>query len=266
MRITMLGTGHALVTKCYNTCFVIDNEEEYFLVDGGGGNEILRILESREISLTKIHNIFVSHAHTDHVFGVIWVIRKIGQLMNQGKYEGALIVYCHEELKGIILSICEMVLDEKVLVLFQDKIILSTINSGDKLSILGTDVKVFDVESVKMKQYGFIMEYYEGKRLVFCGDEPLPMSIEKEIDGCDWLMHEAFCCYEDKDIFKPYEKCHSTVKNACELAERLRCKNLLLYHTEDTNLQRRKELYKSEGIRYYTGNLMVPNDGESIVL
>ena len=266
MRITMLGTGHALVTKCYNTCFVIDNEEEYFLVDGGGGNEILRILESREISLTKIHNIFVSHAHTDHLFGIIWVIRMIGQMMNQGKYEGTLIVYCHEELKGIILSICEMVLDEKVLVLFKDKIIFSGINAGDKLSILGTDVKVFDVESVKMKQYGFIMEYLSGKRLIFCGDEPLPTSMEKEVNGCEWLMHEAFCRYEDKEIFKPYEKKHSTVKDACELAERLQCKNLLLYHTEDINLQRRKELYMSEGTRYYSGNLMIPNDGECIVL
>ena len=68
MRITMLGTGHALVTKCYNTCFIIDNGEEYFLVDGGGGNEILRILDDMDISLTKIRNVFVSHAHTSLYF------------------------------------------------------------------------------------------------------------------------------------------------------------------------------------------------------
>lgn len=26
MRLTMLGTGNALVTEVYNTCFVIENE------------------------------------------------------------------------------------------------------------------------------------------------------------------------------------------------------------------------------------------------
>ena len=41
----MLGTGHALVTECYNTCFVISDSENHFLVDGGGGNTILKQLK-----------------------------------------------------------------------------------------------------------------------------------------------------------------------------------------------------------------------------
>ena len=36
----MLGTGNALVTKCYNTCFVIENENDYLMVDAGGGNTV----------------------------------------------------------------------------------------------------------------------------------------------------------------------------------------------------------------------------------
>ena len=47
-----------------------------------------------------------------------------------------------------------------------------------------------------------------------------------------------------------------------ELAEQLHVKNLILYHTEDTNLARRKELYTAEGQEYYKGNLFVPNDLE----
>lgn len=37
MKITMLGTGHATVTECYNTCFVLHEDDKYFMVDGGGG-------------------------------------------------------------------------------------------------------------------------------------------------------------------------------------------------------------------------------------
>ena len=28
MNITMLGTGNAMVTECYNTCFVLERSEE----------------------------------------------------------------------------------------------------------------------------------------------------------------------------------------------------------------------------------------------
>lgn len=45
MKITMLGTGNALVTECYNTCFVLEDEGEYFMIDGGGGNEVLKQLK-----------------------------------------------------------------------------------------------------------------------------------------------------------------------------------------------------------------------------
>ena len=36
MKLTMLGTGNALVTECYNTCFVLSDEYGHFLVDSGG--------------------------------------------------------------------------------------------------------------------------------------------------------------------------------------------------------------------------------------
>lgn len=45
MKITFLGTGNALTTKCYNTCFLLQENDDYFLVDGGGGNQILSQLE-----------------------------------------------------------------------------------------------------------------------------------------------------------------------------------------------------------------------------
>ena len=77
-------------------------------------------------------------------------------------------------------------------------------------------------------------------------------------------MHEAFCLYSERDIFKPYQKFHSTVKDACEIAEKLNVKNLILYHTEDSHIENRKILYSTEGKQYYTGNLVIPDDGEQI--
>ena len=89
------------------------------------------------------------------------------------------------------------------------------------------------------------------------------VSIVKE---SSWLLHEAFCLYEDRDRFKPYEKHHSTVKEACELAEELKIPHLLLWHTEDKQISERKALYTAEGRIYYHGDLHVPDDQEIIDL
>ncbi len=67
-------------------------------------------------------------------------------------------------------------------------------------------------------------------------------------------------------IFDPYEKHHSTVKDACELGERLGIRNLLIYHTEDRNLPQRKAMYLREGSQYYHGALWIPDDLETITL
>ena len=58
--LIMLGTGHAMVTKCYNTCFSIRNGEEYFLVDAGGGNGILLRLDEAQIPFEQIQ---IGRAH-----------------------------------------------------------------------------------------------------------------------------------------------------------------------------------------------------------
>lgn len=67
--LIVLGTGHALVTQCYNTCFALTVDDQYILVDGGGGNGILSQLQRAEIPYDKIHHAFVSHGHTDHLLG-----------------------------------------------------------------------------------------------------------------------------------------------------------------------------------------------------
>ncbi|MCI6719372.1 MAG: MBL fold metallo-hydrolase, partial [Clostridiales bacterium] len=69
-----------------------------------------------------------------------------------------------------------------------------------------------------------------------------------------------------RDRFKPYEKNHSTVKEASELAETLGAKNLVLYHTEDKTIATRKADYTAESKAYYHGNIYVPDDLETIEL
>jgi len=266
MRLTMLGTGNAAATECYNTCFVLREGEKHFLVDAGGGNQILKILKDVEIPLEHIHDIFVTHEHVDHLLGVIWLIRMIGQKMNKGDYEGRLRIYCHRQLTGVIKAITEFTVQKKVTKLFDNRILLIPLENGEKREIIGCGVTFFDIGSTKAKQFGFSLKNPEGLKFTCCGDEPYNVCEEDYVRGSDWLMHEAFCLYKEADRFKPYEKHHSTVKEACQLAEELQIPNLILYHTEESHLRERKILYTAEGRQYYNGNLFVPNDKEVIII
>lgn len=117
MNITMLGAGNALVTECYNTCFVIHENKEYFLVDGGGGNTILHQLKKTNINWKDIHTIFVTHKHVDHLLGIVWMIRMICQYMNQGQYEGDTVIYAHDEVIALLYEMAKKLLQKKNLIL-----------------------------------------------------------------------------------------------------------------------------------------------------
>ena len=69
--LTLLGTGYATATNCYNTCFLLRDEEQLLLVDGGGGNTILSQLQKVSVPITSIHHMFLTHAHTDHVLEIL---------------------------------------------------------------------------------------------------------------------------------------------------------------------------------------------------
>lgn len=262
----MLGTGHAVVTECYNTCFVLSEEDKYFLVDGGGGNTLLKQLKHTGIEWKAIKDIFVTHKHVDHLTGIIWMVRMICQNMNKGNYEGEANIYAHDEVIQIIHDIAHMVLQEKETRFIGERLHLISVEDGEEKEIIGHKVTFFDIHSTKAKQYGFSMELAKGEKLTCCGDEPYNEYEKAYAQDSEWLLHEAFCLYKEADLFHPYEKHHSTVKEACEAAKALNVKNVLLYHTEDKNIENRKSLYAEEGTSYFDGKIHIPNDLESIEL
>ena len=139
-KLIVLGTGNASVTKCYNTCSIIqDKKGRYFMIDAGGGNGILTQLEKMNIPVTEIHDIFLTHEHTDHLLGMIWMIRVIGQAIQKGKYEGNCTIYCHDGLVNVLKTICELTLVKKITKLIGDRIILCPVQDGDCLLYTSID-------------------------------------------------------------------------------------------------------------------------------
>ena len=266
MKITMLGTGNAMVTECYNTCFVLHEDGKYFLVDGGGGNTLFRQLKYANINWSDIREVFVTHSHVDHLMGIIWLVRKVCQSISEGKYEGEINVYAHNELCDMIIDFSKKLYPEKVCKFIGSRFHLIPIEDGEEREIIGHRVKFFDIGSTKLKQFGFTIGLEDGKHLTCCGDEPFRECERTYAQNSKWLLHEAFCLYAEADTFHPYEKHHSTAKDSAKLASELCVENLLLYHTEDKNILCRKELYTAEAKKYFSGNVFVPDDLETIEL
>ena len=268
-QITMLGTGNATVSQIYNTCFVLQTPSTLMLVDAGGGNGILSQLKKVNVQISDIHHLFVTHAHTDHVLGVIWVIRMVAQCKG---YEGLLHVYGNDKVMKVIKTIIDMILAKKQLAKVAERVVFHQLEDGDCFEVGDMKLECFDIQSTKEKQFGFRAELpssdESGKPLVLAclGDEPYNELNRRYIVGADWMMCEAFCLYADRDTFKPYEKCHSTALDAGKLAEKLGVKNLVLYHTEEKTLANRKENYTREAAENFKGRIFVPDDLEVIEL
>lgn len=265
-KLTMLGTGSAMVTKCYNTCFTLSNDDEHFLVDTGGGNTILTNLEKAGIPINRVHSVFISHEHNDHLSGVIWIIRAVATEISKENYTGNLNIYCHKNIEDITRKICALILQTRFTKFIDNRIFFREIEDNQTINILGCDTTFFNIQSKEVIQFGFRATLSNGKILTFLGDEAYRDAIFNYANGADYLLHEAFCLYSQKDIFHPYEKHHVTVKEACENAEKLNIKNLLLFHTIDHDISSRKKLFIQEGSKYFKGTLLVPDDLDIIEL
>lgn len=280
----MLGTGNATVTHIYNTCFTLQTSTTLLLVDAGGGNGILTQLRKADIQIADIHHLFVTHSHTDHVLGVIWVIRMVAQCKG---YEGKLHVYGNDKVMRVIRTIIDMILAKKQLAKVEERVVFHELTDGESFDVGDIRLTCFDIHSTKEKQYGFRAELPRSASpasasdgapasplspsssplVVAClGDEPYNPANRPLVEQADWLMAEAFCLYADRETFKPYEKSHSTALDAGRLASELGVRHLILYHTEEKTLATRKVAYAREAAQQYDGPVLVPDDLEVIPL
>jgi len=266
-RLIVLGTGQAVCLRYHNTAFALYDGDQYLLVDGGGGHEILTCFDQTGIEWQRLHYAFLSHEHTDHMLGMVWVVRYVAELINWGRYAGDFTVYSHDVAIAKLYQICNLLLKPAQFELIGRRIHMEVVRDGQKLDILGNTLIFFDIHSKKAKQFGFRLETAKGVHMVFLGDEPFSEETAPYMEPCDWMLTEAYCLDSERSRYRPAELNHSTVREASECAERFKAKNLVIWHTEDESTYgRRKELYAREAKHYYSGRIFVPDDFDVITL
>ena len=153
-KIHVLGTGNAMVTQCFNTCYLLEMEQGNLLVDCGGGNGILRQLKAAGFDPASVHHIFLTHEHCDHLTGIVWMVRAVATAMNKGKYQGELHIYCHSGLEPMVRTICGFMLQKKMTAHFDERILFHVVEDGQREEICGHTFTFFDIRSTKAPQAG----------------------------------------------------------------------------------------------------------------
>lgn len=95
--VTILGSNSALPTsERYPTAQLLNVAERFFLIDCGEGTQMQ--LRRYKIKFTKIHHIFISHLHGDHMFGLMGLISTLG-LMGR---KTDLHIFAHADLETLL--------------------------------------------------------------------------------------------------------------------------------------------------------------------
>lgn len=96
MKLTLLGTGSAKpFSHRFNAAQVLEVDGKSFMIDCGEGTQI-RLNQAR-IRHTNLHNIFISHLHGDHIFGLIpllstWALQSMTTPLH---------IYAHHDLETL---------------------------------------------------------------------------------------------------------------------------------------------------------------------
>ena len=96
-KVQILGCGSALPTTMHNpSSQLVDVNGKLFMIDCGEGTQLqMRKLGAR---MGKLHSIFISHLHGDHVFGLPGLISSLGLLGRTAE----LTIYAHQEIEQFL--------------------------------------------------------------------------------------------------------------------------------------------------------------------
>ena len=234
---------------------LLEDIKNNILLDVGGGHDLLCQFNRAKKDPTSLKNVFISHFDSDHILGIVPLIRAFHRWAKPIKRN----IFCSQEVKNAIDSIFTFVAKEhyeKVkpslnFVVLKDNIIYE--DNSWKLTF-------FDIKSDKSPEFGCIINFPDGTKTSFLGDEPLKDHYLDLVKNSDVIIHEAFCLENATEHFKPHPKNHSTVKEAAQNASKASANKLVLFHMEDETLETRKQKYLEEAEHNFSGEIFVPVD------
>ncbi len=266
--LKILGCGSATPTSWTNpSSQFLNMEERYFLIDCGEGTQ--SALRKNKIGFKKIDNIFISHLHGDHFFGLIGLLSTLSLLDRKKELH----VYSPKGLKEAILiqfkiskvylsyfiHFHEISTDEPVVILDDKKLTVKAFPLNHRIEAYGflfeeklkerklnlDAVKEFGIEVCDYRNIKLGKDYIndngdviKNEDLTF--DPPKPLSYAYCSDTAyfpkitEWIKGVTLLYHESTFLEDNSDLAtktgHSTAKQAALIAKEAEVENLLLGH------------------------------------
>lgn len=232
-KLTILGCGSAKPTKTTSPSGQwIDLCDKSFLVDCGEG--VLLTMQKLGLRTGRLYNIFISHLHGDHCFGLMGLLTTLAML----KRTQPMHIYAHPDLEKLLKPLLEYHCGDRLY-----DIVFHHINPR-KHEVIYED-RTVSVETIPLKHgvptCGFLFtetrrkkkedgsfDHVARKRYAYCSDTMYSEKILPIIEGVETLYHEATFLQEMEVRSK--EVMHSTAADAAKIASLAKAGKLILGH------------------------------------
>lgn len=231
--ITILGCGCAVPTVLHNPASQIVNiREKLAMIDCGEGTQMQMRLN--KVGFQKLRNIFISHLHGDHCFGLIGLLTTLGML----KRTQPMHIYAQPDLEKLLQPLLDYHANDREYdiifhpinprkheVIYEDRTVsVETIPLKHGVPTCGFLFK----ETRRIKQEDGSLEYVTTKRYAYCSDTQYNEKIVPIIEGVEALYHESTFLNEHGARSKEVK--HSTAAEAATIAKLANVGKLILGH------------------------------------
>ena len=224
-KLTILGCGSAKPTMTNSPSGqILDLCDKSFMIDCGEGVQIT--MQRLGTRTARLYNIFISHLHGDHCFGLIGLLSTLGMLRRTQPMH----IYAHADLEGLLRPWLDYYCSD-----LPYEVIFHAINPR-KHEVIFED-RTVSVETIPLKHSvpccGFLFtEHHRDtepvKRYAYCSDTMYSEKILPIIEGVETLYHEATFLQEQADRCKVVM--HSTAAEAATIARKAQVKQLIIGH------------------------------------
>ncbi|MDC3194608.1 ribonuclease Z [bacterium] len=265
MKLVFLGTSAAQPTEKRGlSCICLEKEGEIIMFDAGESAQISYMKSG--LGWNKKMKLFVTHLHGDHCVGILGLLQTMSM---QNRTESLEIFgpkgideFLAANIKilnfGLPFSILITIVNEgtiyennKFLIhaakanhsitafsyLFEEKDKPGRFNvekakelgipEGELWNKLQNGIDVIN-NGKKIKPEQVLGKKRPGKKIGISGDTMPTKELEEFFNECDYLVFDSTFLDEEKQ--KAQDTCHSTAKQAAELAKKANVKNLILTH------------------------------------
>lgn len=224
----VIGCGSATpIGHRLSSAFILKHNRSVFLIDCGEGSQMY--LKENHVHLQRINQIFISHLHGDHFFGLIGLLSS----MHLFGRNIPLTIYAPRELEAII----KLQLKAGATVLSYPLFFRQTQNEEKELLYEDKEVEVYSFPlNHSIPTTGFLFKekikpnypIFVPKSFAYCSDTAYSEAIIPYIKGVDLLYHES--TFMESDIQIAESRQHSTARQAAKIAKMANVKRLLIGH------------------------------------